>query len=100
MITWTEELHSMKPDTNSNNYNESQNRPPLSICNSFLSLELSVKFLESTQPHGSWPAQPIQARLNQAAGAADASRARLRESCLNLGFSHAFFTFAPFRQLS
>ena len=42
----TEELTSTKRNTNTNNYNESENRPPLSICNSFLSLELSVEFLE------------------------------------------------------
>src|SRR5580693_2551448 len=48
MTTWTEELNSTKRNTNTNNYNESENRPPLFICNSFLSLELSVKFLESS----------------------------------------------------
>ena len=42
-----EELNSTKRNTNTNNYNESENRPLLFICNSFLSLELSVKFLES-----------------------------------------------------
>src|ERR1700682_4165664 len=67
MITWTEELHSMKPDTNSNNYNESQNRPPLSICNSFRSRELSVKFLESTARDKSalreTPARPAPRRI-------------------------------------
>ena len=47
MTTWTAALNSTKPDTNSNNYSESQNRPPLSTCNSFPSRELSVKFLES-----------------------------------------------------
>jgi len=49
MTTWTEELNSTKRNTNTNNYNESENRPPLSICNSFLSLELSIKFLESSR---------------------------------------------------
>jgi hypothetical protein len=43
----TEELNSTKRNTNANNYNESENKPPLSICNSFPSRELSVKFLES-----------------------------------------------------
>jgi hypothetical protein len=44
----TEGLNSTKRNTNTNNYNESENKPPLSICNSFPSRELSVKFLEST----------------------------------------------------
>src|SRR5271157_1872481 len=48
MTTWTVELHSTKPNTNSNNFDESQNRLPLSICNSFRLQELSIKFLEST----------------------------------------------------
>ena len=48
VTTRTEELNSTKRNTNTNNYNESENKPPLSTCNSFLSLELSVKFLEST----------------------------------------------------
>src|SRR5258707_3927057 len=52
MTTWTEELNSTKRNTNTNNYNESENRPPLSTCNSFLSLELSVKFLESCPSSG------------------------------------------------
>jgi transposase len=39
--------YSTKRNTDINNYNESENRPLLSICNSFLSRELSVKFLES-----------------------------------------------------
>src|ERR1700741_4078984 len=46
MTTWTAELNSTKQNTNTNNYNASENRPLLSICNSFLSLESSVKFLE------------------------------------------------------
>jgi uncharacterized protein (DUF2132 family) len=54
MITWAEELNSAKLDTNSNNYNESQNRPPLFICYSSPSLELSLKFLESTP----WSSSP------------------------------------------
>jgi hypothetical protein len=44
MTMWTEESNSTKRNTNTNN--ESLNRPPLSICNSFRSLELSAKFLE------------------------------------------------------
>lgn len=46
MTSWTEELISTKRNTNTNNYNESEKRPLLSTCNSFLSLELSMKFLE------------------------------------------------------
>jgi hypothetical protein len=42
---------STKPNTNTNDCNESQNRPLLSICNSFFSQELSVKFLESGRQH-------------------------------------------------
>ena len=38
--TSTEELNSTKPNIDSNNCNESQNRPPLSRCNSFLLQEL------------------------------------------------------------
>jgi hypothetical protein len=41
-----------KRNTNNTNYNESENRPLLSICKSFLSLELSVKFLESCRQSG------------------------------------------------
>ena len=39
-------------NTNTNNYNESENKPPRSICNSFLSRRLSVKFLESCPLRG------------------------------------------------
>jgi hypothetical protein len=42
--TRTEESPDTKPNTN--NYSESENRPPLSICNSFLLLELSVRLGE------------------------------------------------------
>jgi hypothetical protein len=44
--TRTEESPDTKPNTNTNNYSESENRPPLSICNSFLLLELSVRLGE------------------------------------------------------
>ena len=32
MTTWTAELHSTKRNTNTNKYNESENKPPLSIA--------------------------------------------------------------------
>ena len=66
MTTWTEELHSTKRNTNSNNYNESENKPPLSICNSFLSLELSVKFLEYAVIHLQSAAMAKQASMQLA----------------------------------
>jgi hypothetical protein len=50
MTTWTEESNSTKRKINTNNYYESLNRPPLSICNSFRSLEFSAKFLRSRRP--------------------------------------------------